>query len=248
MLTSTQRRLKKHQLLCLLDELATASESGVSIYLPATSTLPEIEKALGIVLKQEPALPNIAAEISKSKTGAVIFWGEQHKYLVLPPFPNTENLILQGYDAEPLRSLLNQDRTIALVVVRLGAYAIGIFDNHKLLDSKVGTGLVHARHKKGGSSQHRYERHRDKQIEMFFTRICAHVQEKLQPYLPQIDYLYYGGEGFTIRSFREQCHYLKKLDSRTMESLLNVREPKQSSLEAAIEDVWSSKVIQWQEN
>ncbi len=193
-------------------------------------------------------MPDITTAISKSKTGAAVFWGEQRKYLIVPPFPSTENLILQGYDSEPLRSLLNQDRTIALVLVRLGAYAIGVFHSHKLLASKVGTGLVHARHKKGGSSQHRYERHRDKQIEMFFTRVCAHVQEKLEPYRQQINYLFYGGEGFTIRSFREQCRYLNKLDSRTMERLLNIREPKQASLEAAIDDAWSSQVIQWQES
>ena len=247
MLTPTTRYLKKRQLLRLLDDLETASDTGISVYFPPDLPAHEIEKTVGVVLKQEPFLPDIAAEIARSKTGAALFWGEQHNYLVLPPFPTTEKLIVQGYDVEPLRSLMNREITIALVLVRLGAYAIGVFNNEKLLSSKVGTGLVHSRHKKGGSSQHRYERHRDKQIEAFFTRVCIHVREKLEPYLQQVNYLFYGGESYTIRSFREQCHYLNRLDNITMESLLNIREPKQASLEAAIEEVWSSKVIQWQE-
>jgi peptide subunit release factor 1 (eRF1) len=208
----------------------------------------EIEKTLGVVLKQEPASPDITNEISRSFTGAVIFWGEQHRYLITPPFPINEKLIIQEYDADILRSLMNRELTIAIVLVRLGAYAIGVFHNDRLTASKVGIGLVHSRHKKGGSSAHRYERHRDKQIELFFTRVCTHVREIIEPHLKQIDYLYYGGENFTIRSFREQCHYLKKLDNRTMASLLNIREPKQASLETALAEAWSSKVIHWQQD
>jgi hypothetical protein len=248
MLTPTTRRLKKHQMLRLLDELDAASDTGVSVYLPRGIPPSEIEKTLGMVLKQEPALPDIISEISKSTTGAALFWGEQHRYLIVPPFLIKENLIMQGYDIDVLRTMMSQELTIALVLVRLGAYAIGIFQNDKLSASKVGTGLVHSRHKKGGSSAHRFERHRDKQIELFFTRVCMHVREIVEPYLTQVDYLYYGGENFTIRSFREQCQYLKKLDSRAMESLLNIRELKQASLEAAIAEAWSSKVIQWQQD
>lgn len=247
MLVSMKRRLKKRPLLHLLDELEAASEPSVSVYLPEGLPSPEIEKTLGVVLNKEQVLPDIASEIARSTTGAVLFWGEHYKYLVLPPFPTTEKLISQGYDVELLRSIMSRDLTIALVLVRLGAYAIGVFHDEKLVSSKVGTGLVHARHKKGGSSAHRFERHRDKQIEFFFTRVCAHVREKLEPYLPQLDYLYYGGESFTIRSFREQCQFLKKLDARTMEALLNIREPKQASLEAAIDEAWLSKVVRWQE-
>jgi hypothetical protein len=248
MLIPTQRRLKKTQLLRLMEQLESADTAGITVYLPGGLPLVEIQKTLDVVLKNEPVLPDIATEIARSTTGAMLFWGEQHKCLVVPSFPIKEKLISQGYDIEPIRVLMKQDLTIALVLVRLGAYAVGVFQNEKLLSSKVGTGLVHGRHRQGGSSAHRFERHRDKQIESFFTRVCAHVREKLEPYLKQIDYLYYGGENFTIRSFREQCQFLKKLDDRTLQTLLNVREPKQASLEAAIDEAWSSKVIQWNDN
>jgi peptide subunit release factor 1 (eRF1) len=192
-------------------------------------------------------LPDITEVIVRSKTGAVLLWGEQGKYLVLPPFPVKEKLFASGYDVEPLRSLLQQELRVALILLRLGAYAVGVFQGEKLVSSKVGTGLVHSRHRQGGSSAHRFERHREKQIEYFFDRVCGHVREHLEPNLQQLDYVICGGERHTLLSFHKQCEFLKKYDDRILESRLNVREPKQASLEAAISQVWSSEVVEWQE-
>jgi hypothetical protein len=57
---------------------------------------------------------------------------------------------------------------------------------------------VHSRHRQGGSSAHRFERHREKQIESFFTRVCGHAQEHLEPYLKQLDHVIYGWIFFSI--------------------------------------------------
>jgi peptide subunit release factor 1 (eRF1) len=237
-------------MLGLLDELEADNRPSTSLYLPYSATMLEVEKALRAPLGHglEEVLPDITDAIARSATGAVIFWGEQAKYLVMPPFPIKEKLFASGYDVEPLRSMLQQDLLLALVLVRLGAYAVGMFKGQKLLSSKVGTGLVHSRHSKGGSSARRFERHREKQIEYFFERVCRHVREHLEPHLQQIDYVIYGGERHTLLSFRKQCQFLQKFDDRTLSSLLNVREPKQAALEAAISQAWSSEVIQWQED
>ena len=196
----------------------------------------------------QEVLPDIADIVGHSKTGAVIFWGEQYKYLVLPPFPIKERLFSSGYDVEPLCSLLQQELTLALILIRLGAYAVGVFQGEQLVSSKVGTGLVHSRHRQGGSSAHRFERHREKQIESFFTRVCTHVQENLEPYAKQLSYIIYGGERHTLLSFRKQCEFLQQFDDRTLAKTLNVREPKQATLEAAISQVWSSEVFVWIED
>ena len=237
-------------MLQLLDELADAESPATSLYIPHDLPASEVEKTLKAPLGPGVAevISDIAEAVGRSKTGTVILWGEQGKYLVLPPFPIKEKLFASGYDVEPLRALLQQDLTVALILLRLGAYAVGVFQGEKLMSSKVGTGLVHSRHKKGGSSAHRFERHREKQIEYFFTRVCHHVQERLEPYLGQMDYVIYGGERHTLLSFRKQCHFLQQLDERTLGTLLNVREPKQAALEAAITQVWSSEVIQWEES
>lgn len=248
MLVPNYYQLNRLKMLRLLDELETAPGSAKSSYIPPGSAMPEIEKILEPVLEPERIPPNLAKVVANSTTGAVFFWGEQHKYLVLPPFPITEKRVSSGYDVEPLRSLLQREFTIALILVRLGAYAIGVFRGEKLVSSKVGTGLVHSRHKKGGSSQHRFERHREKQIEVFFDRICTRVREHLEPHIQQVDYVVYGGTRNTLLSFRKRCHFLQLVDNRTLGSLLNIREPRQATLEAAIGEAWSSKVTRWHEN
>ncbi len=237
-------------MLHLLDELEAAASPATSLYIPYDLPASEVEKTLKAPLGTGVAeiMPDIAEAVGRSKTGGAIFWGEENKYLVLPPFPLEEKLFSSGYDVEPLRSLLQQELMIALILLRLDAYAVGVFQGEKLLSSKVGTGLVHSRHRQGGSSAHRFERHREKQMEYFFTRVCGHVREHLEPYLQQLDYVIYGGERHTLLSFRKQCQFSHQLDRRTLGILLNVREPKQAALEAAISQAWYSEMIQWEES
>ncbi|MFQ5826046.1 MAG: Vms1/Ankzf1 family peptidyl-tRNA hydrolase [Dehalococcoidia bacterium] len=245
MLVSTRRQLGRLRMLRLLDNLEAAAGSAISAYILPGSPMPEIEKLLG---GAEETPRDLTKAVARSTTGAVLFWGEPHRYLVLPPFPLKEERVSRGYDVEPLRSLLKQEFTIAMILVRLGAYAIGVFKGEKLLSSKVGRGYVHSRHRKGGSSQRRFERGREKQMEYLFERVCTRVRERLEPYVQQLDYVVYGGERTTLLSFRKRCPFLGLLDDRTSGWLLNIREPRQATLEAAIGEAWSSGVIQWYES
>lgn len=242
------RRLNKLKMLALLDELERRGGAATSLYIPSGLHMSEIEKMLDIVSDSKDIQTDIARISARSATGAVAFWGEQARYLILPPFPFNEKLISSGYDVEPYRLLLQRELTVALIFVRLGAYAIGIFQGERLMSSKLGKGLVHSRHKKGGSSQRRFERNREKQIESFFDRVCVRTRERLEPYMERLDYIVYGGERHTLLSFRKQCRFLSQFDDCVVESLLNVREPGQATLEAAIGDAWSSRVIEWQES
>ena len=248
MVVSSRCKINRPKLLRLLEELEAASGSATSLYIPPGMPVPEIERMLNIASVGEEVLTDVSKLVSRSATGAVLFWDEQGKCLVLPPFPITEKLFGSGYDVEPLRSLLQREFMVALILLRLGAYAIGVFRGEKLLSSKVGTGHIHSRHRKGGSSQRRFERGREKQIEYFFDRVCSRVRERLEPYIGQLDYVVYGGERHTLLSFRKQCQFLRAIDDRTLRSSVNVREPKQATLEAAIDEVWSSEVIWWQGN
>jgi hypothetical protein len=84
-------------------------------------------------------------------------------------------------------------------------------------------------------------------MEYLFTRVCNHVREHLEPHLQRLDYVIYGGERHTLLEFRKQCEFLQKFDDRTLAALLNVREPRQATLQAAIGQVWSSEVVVWGE-
>ena len=241
------RRLTRARLLDLLSELETARAKGTSTYLPPGIGAREIEASLGLVLDLPAERSDVATRVAKSPTGAVVLWGDGIRCVILPPFPIPDRVSYSGYEVEPLRALLARDRVVALVLVRLGLYAVGVFEGDQLISSKVGSGLIHSRHKKGGSSQRRFERGREKQMEQFFERVCGRTQERIEPFLDRLDHLVYGGERTTVLSFRRQCGFLRALDDRVVGRLLNVREPKQASLEAAIGEAWMSDVFEWDE-
>ncbi len=240
-----QRLMSRNRMLRFLEELENASGITVSLCFPPGVTETEIEE----LIDRASGLPEMPSDlvnlIRTSKTGAAIFWGEQNRCMVIPPFPIVGKQACDGYHPTCLSSLLQHDLLIALVLVRLGDYAIGVFRGEEFLTGKVGTGLVHSRHRKGGSSQRRFERHREKQMESFFIRVCGHVRAQLEPYALHLDYIFYGGERNTLLNFRKQCRFLEQFDSQTMGNVLNVRRPRQADLKESIAQVWSSQLIEW---
>ncbi|MBI2854170.1 MAG: hypothetical protein HYX87_04525 [Chloroflexi bacterium] len=247
MLVPKQRRLSRAITLDLLAQFTRETGLAITIYMPADITLSYAGGLLAAVPGAKAVAEDILKAVANSTTGAALFWGERHKCLFSPPFPLAAESVQEGYQVAPLRSMLERELIVAVVIVRMGMYGIGVFRGEDLLSSKVGTGLVHGRHRQGGSSAHRFERHREKQIEYFFSRVCTHAQENIEPYVRGLDYVVYGGERNTIRSFREHCRFLSMTDSRVLPRLLNVREPRQNALEQSIADVWSSTMISWHE-
>ena len=248
MLISKRFHLGRSKMLDFLDELALTEGKAISLYVPQGTTQDRAESLLGKVFAAGVVPPGMAEAAAGSGTGAVFFWSPPRMYLVLPPFPIAEEYMTNGYDVEPLRSLLSHDFLIALVLVRLGAYSIGICRGAELIDSKTGTGLVHARHKKGGSSQARFARHRGKQIEQFLIRVCGHAREHIEPHARSLDYLVYGGARTTILVLRKRCPFLSQFDDRILRMLLDIPDPRKAVLEKAVGAVWSTDVIEWREN
>jgi len=241
---ASEYRLTKKKLLAWLDRLAAEGTPAGCLYLPPGLGLDEVTRTLTPLLDLARAPRHLTETITASATGASVYWGNTGGYLILPPFPIAERHT-GNYNAEPLCRLLLKQLDIAIVLIRLGDYAIGVFHDNKLVSSKVGAGNIHSRHRQGGSSSHRFERHRDKQIETFFTRVCGHVRENLEPHARELDWVVYGGTKETVLEFRKQCSFLRQFDGRTHELRLNVREPKQATLEASIEEIWSSRVVEW---
>ena len=224
-----------------------SSASSYSLHLPPHPDRSEVKKSLEEISMPVEIIPQLVEVIDKSHAGGTVFWSGEANYLVIPPFPITEKSLVRGFSTEVLSILLEKDRLIGIVLVRLGAYAVGVCRGETIISSKVGTGNIHGRHKKGGSSAHRFERHRDKQIEYFFTRVCQRVREHLEPYEKSLDYLVYGGARTTILKLQKQCTFLEKLNTPMLPALLDIPEPRQAVLNMALNRVWSSTVHEWRE-
>lgn len=245
MLSVSRYTLTKVKLLLLLEKLKANPIEVGTLCVPPRSSKTNIEELMETVLDMETVPQDLSSSMAESPTGGTLFWGPSHWYLIIPPFPMIKESVSKTCEIEPLYSLMHRELLLGLVIVRMGKFGLGVFQGDKLLSSKVGTGLVHSRHRQGGSSSRRFERHREKQIETFFTRVCLHAREKLEPFASQLDYILYGGTRETILDFRKQCHFFNVFDKRTLDRLLNIREPNQSGLMEGIQEAWSSHIIHW---
>ena len=63
----------------------------------------------------------------------------------------------------PLLEEIARDHLVAVLLVRLGGYAVGMLEGERIVTSKVGSRFVKNRHKKGGSSANRFRRRREEQ-------------------------------------------------------------------------------------
>ena len=242
---SKRFRLNRRKTLALLDELGPAGDGALSVYLPPETTVSAVTGQLDDLVTEPPLPLEIAQLAADSPTGAVLFWGAARRLLIRPPLPFRDRFVAAGYDAETLRRHLQDEVTITIVLVRLGHFAVGVWRGEKLLSSKTSTGLIHGRHRKGGSSQRRFERHRQQQSHDFLDRACGHARDVLEPYLTELDYLVYGGSRDAIRSLRRQCPLLSRLAIPELPPLLATPDPRRSVLENAIIKVWSSTVTEW---
>ncbi len=113
--------------------------------------------------------------------------------VVRPPF----GLAHEGeYDIvrlAPLFDALAEDHIVAVLLVRLGGYAVGVFDGERLVASKVGSRFVKNRHKKGGSSANRFRRRRKEQARALIDEAAGTVIDTLEPWRDRVEFVALGG-------------------------------------------------------
>src|SRR5213592_1062481 len=103
---------------------------------------------------------------------------------VRPSFGLAHARVYRSLELGPLFEALDADHVVAALLVRLGGYAVGVFEGERLVASKVGTRFVKGRHKKGGSSSSRFRRRREEQARVLldaaaetFERVVEHSVE-----------------------------------------------------------------------
>lgn len=234
-------------MLAFLDELEQSDEAAITLYLTADISQNEIDTYLNQIPLLIPVKEEVNKYISAAQTGFIIFWGKTHKRLIVPPFPIKNRYLTANYDTALLQSLLNNDYRIGIMLVRLGNYSTGICEGETLISHKTGTGLVHSRHRQGGSSAARFQRRRENQTYHFLERVGQHARELFEPYAKKLDYFIYGGARTTIQQLQKQCDFLRQFDDRLLPPLLEIPDPRFNVLEKTIPQIWSSRVIEWRE-
>ena len=82
----------------------------------------------------------------------------------------------------------------AVLLVRRGRWAVGVFDGEELVVSKVDTRLVQGRTAAGGTSQQRYARRRGNQVDAVVAHAVETAVRVLLPHAGSIEALFTGGD------------------------------------------------------
>jgi hypothetical protein len=121
-------------------------------------------------------------------------------HVPFPPLPAGAS----GTGAE-LAAHAGADRTVAVLLVRLGGYAAGVFTGVRpqLVASKVGSRLVHGRSAAGGTSQHRFARRREKQAREALQAAADTAVAVFGHFDGKLDALVLGGDKRSVSVLRE---------------------------------------------
>ena len=104
--------------------------------------------------------------------------------------------------AAALAAHATAERTVGVLLVRLGGYAVGVFAGSppRLVSSKTGSRPVHGRSAAGGWSQHRFARRRENQAA---TALRAAADAAVSIFGPHhLDQLVLGGDKRSIAGIR----------------------------------------------
>jgi hypothetical protein len=167
--------------------------------------------------------------------------------IIAPPFPVTETSQHDGWNEEPLWSIVDADRLVGVVLVRLGRYSVAVYHGEKLATSKTDSRYVKGKHHAGGTSQLRYTRVREGQMRRLYVKVCESVRAQFEPLAGELDHVVLGGEKFTLNGFLKVCPRLEEYKSITLKRRLNIRDPKRDTLDDLGATLHESRVwgIDW---
>jgi hypothetical protein len=174
--------------------------------------------------------------------GGARFETESGTILAQPPFPLRH---VGEYDVVRVRPLLDEmaeDRRVGVVLVRLGGYAVGVFEGEQPVASKVGQRLVHGRHRAGGSSANRFRRRREEQARVALLAAADTAAAVLGPERERLDAVALGGDREAIRRMLELRPELAWLEELALRRFFSVPEPRRAVLDRLPYDLYAVEI------
>src|SRR5215472_9714227 len=148
-----------------------------------------------------------------------------------PPFPPmtapatwpSSPTVLAGLIAEHAAA----DRTVGVLLVRLGGFAAGVFAGSppRLVSSKTGSRLVHGRSAAGGQSQQRFARRRENQAASAIGAAADTAVKVLVPSAERLDAVVLGGDRRAVTAAGADPR-LRPVMRRAVDRFLTVPDPK----------------------
>jgi peptide subunit release factor 1 (eRF1) len=247
-----KENLSKNNLDNLVSTLKVSSDDYISLHIKPSS-FPHYINGLSLQLqynayaceiKELVKIKSVAQAVERYNTGAAIYWqkNSNNQYIVLPPFPITEDKISLGkFDASPLLEALERVYIIGVVLVTWGTYSIGIFHRDNLVKSKTGTGYIHKEHRKGGRSEKRFARRTEEQKKDFLRKVSNRTGEEFENYA--LDYIFFGGNRLIRAPLLRECKYLQREAQKISQRVLNLRYADKEALNYSLKEITKSLVF-----
>ena len=182
-----------------------------------------------------------------SDTGIVALRAGCQALVIVPPFPLSETFLVPTWDVSSLLTQLEAEYTIGVVLLRLGRFSVAVYEGEKLLSSKTDARYVKGRHHAGGTSQKRFQRIREGQVQRLYDKTCQAAQAQFGPVSDRLDYVLLGGDRFTLDGFLKACPCMERWRDKTLARRLNVRDPKRDTLQGVAGMLNESRVypLEW---
>ena len=121
------------------------------------------------------------------------------------------------------------ERTVGVLLVRLGGYAAGVFEGPRLVAAKVGSRPVHGRSAAGGWSQKRFARRREMQSRTAYDAAAAAAATVLLPSVANLQAVVTGGDRRAVETVLRDPR-LAALQPLVSKTLLDVPDPTRAVL------------------
>ena len=193
-------------------------------------------------------LATLDRKILESETGLIGLRNGGQALIIVPPIPLTHAGLSDTWNLLPLQDILQSSYNVGVVLLRLGRFAVAVYEGDRLISSKTDTRYVKGRHSAGGTSQKRYSRIREGQIKLIYEKTCFAVKDQFTPYLNDMQFVLLGGDKFTLNGLIKKCPMLDNLKNITLGRRLNVRNPRRDTLESVAFSLKESSLypITWQ--
>lgn len=163
---------------------------------------------------------------------------------VRPPFGLAHAGEYEVVRLEPLFEALAAEHVVAALLVRLGGYAVGVFEGERLVASKVGSRFVKGRHKKGGSSSGRFRRRREEQARELIEEAAEIAAGVLEPWRDRVEFVALGGDRTAVERVLAASPGLGRLSERALPRFFTVRDPRQAVLDRLPYELYAAELTE----
>jgi Actinobacteria/chloroflexi VLRF1 release factor len=163
---------------------------------------------------------------------------------VRPPFGLAYEAEYEVVLLEPLFEALAAEHVVAALLVRLGGYAVGVFDGEQLVASKVGSRFVKGRHKKGGSSSGRFRRRREEQARELIEEAAEVAAGVLEPWRDRVEFAALGGDRTAVDRVLAAGPELRWLPERALPRFFTVPDPRHAVLERLPYELYAAELTE----